>query len=215
MLNDLIRKVLWDLALKRTLNKNDLEILGITDESNPALIVSTALRNGFQLNEILEILTWQNFELIVAGVYELNNFFTIRNLHFTLQNKRNEIDIIAIRDKYVHVIECKHWIKTRISGNISRIVNNHLSKMLLFKNIAGKILAPLISNKSIIILIPVIVIPPKSVPEYVAGIPIVTLYQLQDFIDKFEDYMDEIEHIPIKLPKTLQKAHDFNHGMNA
>ncbi|MGB9728393.1 MAG: NERD domain-containing protein [Thermoprotei archaeon] len=201
MLNDLIRKILWDLALKRTLNKNDLETLGITDENNPALIISTALRNGFQLNEILEILTWQNFELIVAGVYELNNFTTIRNFHFMSQNKRNEIDIIAIRDKYVHVIECKHWIRTRISSNISRIVNNHLSKTLLFKNIAEKILAPLTINKSMMILIPVIVIPPKSVPENVSGIPIVTLYQLQDFINKFEDYIDEIEHIPIKITK--------------
>lgn len=201
MLNDLIRKILWDLALKRPLNQNDLEVLGLTHEDNPALIVSTALRNGFQLNEILEILTWQNFELIVAGIYELNNFSTIRNLHFTSENKRNEIDVIAIRDKYAHIIECKHWIKSRISSNISRIANNHLSKTLLFKNVAQKILAPLILNKPVIILIPVIVIPPKSVPEYISGIPIVTLYQLQDFINKFEDHIDEMEHIPIKITK--------------
>ncbi len=197
MHRDLIHKILWDLALKKPLNKHDLEILGIAQD-NPALIISVALQNGLQLNEILEILTWRNFELIIAGIYELNNFHTIRNFHFATKTTKNEIDIIAVKDQWAHIIECKHWLKTRISSNITHIVEHHISRIMLFKDIAQKALLPLISNKQEIILIPVIIIPPKDVPELISGVPIVTLYKLQDFINRFEDYIDEIRHIKIK-----------------
>jgi Holliday junction resolvase-like predicted endonuclease len=200
MLNELARKVLWDLALKRPLNKNELETLGVMDD-NPALIVSAALQNGLQLDEILKILTWHNFELIVAGIYELNNFYTIRNFHFTTKNGKNEIDVIAIKDQYAHIIECKHWLRTRISSNITHIVEHHLARMISFKDIAQKVFTQLTPNKSEIILIPVIIVPPKNIPEIVSGIPVVTLYKLQDFINRFEDYIDEIKHVRIMLSR--------------
>ena len=200
MLNELARKVLWDLALKRPLNKNELETLGVMDD-NPALIVSAALQNGLQLDEILKILTWHNFELIVAGIYELNNFYTIRNFHFITKNGKNEIDVIAIKDQYAHIIECKHWLRTRISSNITHIVEHHLARMISFKDIAQKVFTQLTPNKSEIILIPVIIVPPKNIPEIVSGIPIVTLYKLQDFINRFEDYIDEIKHVRIMLSR--------------
>lgn len=200
MLNELARKVLWDLALKRPLNKNELETLGIT-EDNPALIVSAALQNGLQLNEILEILTWRNFELIVAGIYELNSFHTIRNFHFTTRNGKNEIDIIAVKNQYAHIVECKYWLRTRIISNITHIVEHHLTRTIYFKDIAQKAFAQLTLNKPEIILIPVIIIPSKNVPEIISGVPIVTLYKLQDFINRFEEYLDEIKHIRITFPK--------------
>jgi len=200
MLNELARKVLWDLALKRPLIRNELEALGIT-EDNPALIVSAALQNGLQLDEILRILTWRNFELIVAGIYELNGFHTIRNFHFTTRNGKNEIDIIAIKNQYAHIVECKHWLKTRVTSNITRIVEHHLTRTTHFKDIAQRVFTRLVLNKPEIILIPVIIVPPKNIPEIVSGVPIVTLYKLQDFINRFEEYIDEIKHIKVTFSK--------------
>jgi len=115
---------------------------------------------------------------------------------------RNEIlahaILIAIEEG---VIECKHWLRTRISSNITHIVEHHLARMISFKDIAQKVFTQLTPNKSEIILIPVIIVPPKNIPEIVSGIPVVTLYKLQDFINRFEDYIDEIKHVRIMLSR--------------
>lgn len=78
--------------------------------------------SGKPIEEIIEKFDWQEFENLVAKIYENNSFQVKQNFRFKTK-RRYEIDIVAIKNKIILCVDCKEWGKGRYkkSGLISAV----------------------------------------------------------------------------------------------
>ncbi len=74
--------------------------------------IESQLREGGNIEDILDKQDWKSFEKVVSGVFEINGFSTRQNFRFK-NKRRHEIDIIAIRTNRILCIDCKWWGRGR------------------------------------------------------------------------------------------------------
>jgi hypothetical protein len=71
--------------------------------------LSSMLHKGVPLEEATKDLEWKDFEGVVSDAFEANGFRTIRNLRFSHEKKRYEVDVVALERPRLVAVDCKHW----------------------------------------------------------------------------------------------------------
>jgi len=67
------------------------------------------LQRGVPLEEATKNLGWKDFEGVVSDAFEASGFRTLRNLRFSHNKKRYEIDVVAMERPRLVAVDCKHW----------------------------------------------------------------------------------------------------------
>jgi hypothetical protein len=67
------------------------------------------LRRGTPLEEAMKDLEWKDFEGVVSDAFEANGFRTKRNLRFSHEKRRYEVDVVALERPRLVAVDCKHW----------------------------------------------------------------------------------------------------------
>lgn len=70
--------------------------------------IRKCILSGKPIEEIIESFDWQEFEQLVAEIFENNNFRVKQNFRFKTK-RRYEIDILAVGNKIVLCVDCKEW----------------------------------------------------------------------------------------------------------
>ena len=83
------------------------------------------IKIGGPLDEISIMLSWKDFEGLVAEILYSKNFAIIKNLILT--KPRMEIDVIGIRLGIAMLIDCKHW-KRYSSSTLSSAVKKQIAR---------------------------------------------------------------------------------------
>jgi hypothetical protein len=71
--------------------------------------LSSMLRKGVSLEEATKSLEWKDFEGVVSDAFEANGFRTMRNLRFSHEKRRYEVDVVALERPRLVAVDCKHW----------------------------------------------------------------------------------------------------------
>jgi len=71
--------------------------------------LSSMLRKGVSLEEATKDLEWKDFEGVVSDAFEANGFRTMRNLRFSHEKRRYEVDVVALERPRLVAVDCKHW----------------------------------------------------------------------------------------------------------
>jgi len=98
-------------------NLKALEERGVLTVINDNLVIihdriSLALhgiRHGLDIEKVARYLDWRDFEQFSALCFEANEYDVLRNVVFTYNNRRYEIDIVAFKKPRIVCIDCKHW----------------------------------------------------------------------------------------------------------
>jgi len=152
-----------------------------------------ALDNKKTIEEIIEKfqLNWQDFEKLVAEIFFDNNFRIKQNFRFKTKN-RYEVDILAIRNRYVFCIDCKEWGKGRNkkSGLLTAIDKqekrlDELKKFLKSNPIAKNMLDVNMKKQK---LIPLIVTWMQEDIIRESDTLVVPIWKLNDFLLELENY---------------------------
>ena len=104
---------------------------------------------GEELEDILSEYEWKDFEHLVAYILERHEFQTFTNYRFKTDRKF-EIDVIAVKENIVLVIECKMWSRGRYKlSALKQVAKVHLEKLNELKKfnpffIQGKKVIPLV-----------------------------------------------------------------------
>ena len=67
-----------------------------------------ALLEGGDMEELLDGISWKEFEGFCAGVFERHGWEAKRNLRFR-SGRMYEIDVLAVRGGSAFAVDCKHW----------------------------------------------------------------------------------------------------------
>ncbi|MFX1398677.1 MAG: NERD domain-containing protein [Promethearchaeota archaeon] len=174
----------------------------------------------FDLKDLSELLDFRGFESLIQEILSRYGYHTTKNFRFSdkssLKTKRYEIDIIAIKQRQVLVIDAKQWTKKDSYGAMNEAANLQYKRAEALKNnyvIFSDLLQdltgyhPKIKNTSPYILIPLMVtLEENYIQLNEHKIPLVSIYRLNSFLEGLYlnlDYYKQVHINRISVQKRL------------
>lgn len=157
-------------------------------------LAMVAVTNGAGFATIVELLTWKDFEGLVAGILSENSFRCVESFRRRGNSEMHgmEIDVVGVREKTIIAVDAKMWsvrsgkasaLKTAAEKQKTRTLElslelDRLSKKL--ENVA----------KGSYTIFPVIVTWLVEEVELHEGVPVVPVFKLNSFIHELDYYED-------------------------
>lgn len=168
----------------------------IIDRTHRIDLAKVAIQNGASIAEIVELLTWKDFEGFVASILAANSFYCVESFRRKGNSKMHgmEIDVIGARGGTVIAIDAKMWgIRSGKASALKRaaekqkVRTRELSKELDRLSKKMNRLSP-----REYLLHPVLVTWLVEEVELHEGVPVVPVFKLNSFILDFDNYEDLI-----------------------
>ncbi|ADN51578.1 hypothetical protein [Vulcanisaeta distributa] len=142
------------------------------------------------LESISRYLPWDEFEALIRLVFEEWGFKVVSRLRVPVAGSRVEFDVIAHRRPWVFLIEAKRW--RRVSSSIRQIVSRHLEKVELVAKEPEVLMSRIGVSWGEAVLIPVVITWHRASTELIDGVPVVSIYQVNSFINEFDSLIDNV-----------------------
>jgi len=166
----------------------------IIDRIQRIYLAETAVKQGASIGEIVEFLTWKDFEGFVASILTTHNYRCVESFrrrgNSTIRGM--EIDVIGVRGATIIAIDAKMWgirsgkaAALRTAAEKQKIRTQELSDELdrLSKKISNL-------HAREYQLFPVLVTWLVEEVELHGGVPVVPIFKLNSFILDFDQYED-------------------------
>ncbi|ADY00815.1 hypothetical protein VMUT_0604 [Vulcanisaeta moutnovskia 768-28] len=147
------------------------------------------------LESISRYLPWDEFEALIRLLFEEWGFRVVSRLRVPVAGSRVEFDVIAYRRPWVLLIEAKHW--RRVSSSIRQIVGRHLEKVGSVAREPEVLMSRIGVNWGEALLIPVVITWHRASTELIEGVPVVSIYQVNSFINEFDGIIDGIRSFSV------------------
>ncbi|MFX1256803.1 MAG: NERD domain-containing protein [Promethearchaeota archaeon] len=162
------------------------------------------------------VLDYQSFETLVQEILLKNNYRTVKNFRFIdksnfkskTSQRRYEIDVIGIYQKYILIIDAKRWKRKDSFNSINKAANLQYQRVValkknpeIFSNLIHKLLGSNLNIKKRFPfkLIPIIVtLEDNFIKLNNNQIPIVSINIFNDFLQEYQIYSSYYNTIEIK-----------------
>lgn len=152
--------------------------------------------NGVEIAEVVKLMTWKDFEGLIASILSENNFACTESFRRrgTSDIKGMEIDVIGIRGRMALSVDAKMWsvrggkasaLRTAAEKQKERTFRLTSQLAQLSKKIPSMM-------KGLYTIIPVMVTWLVEEVELHEGVPVVPVFNLNSFIQDFEMYEDRV-----------------------
>ncbi len=159
-------------------------------------IALLAISKGFEIEEIVQHLTWKDFEGFVARVLQENDYLCTESFRRrgNQHTQGMEIDVIGVKGRTILAIDAKMW---GVRSGKSSALRDAVSKQAIRTNRLGSELdrlrekIPSMSPGSYT-LIPIMVTWLVEEVEIHEGVPVVPIFKLNGFLlelARFEDFV--------------------------
>jgi Holliday junction resolvase-like predicted endonuclease len=163
-----------------------------------------AINNGTDVERVCKVLEWKEFENFTAKAFEENNFAVKRNFRFKGAQRRWEIDVVAYNDPIIVCVDCKRWRRGWGNSAITKIATAQARRtQVLAKNLQNFQHNIGLSNWKRATLFPVILSLFPGCLKFYNNVPVVPILQLQNFVDEFQGYQDELLHYEANMGTKL------------
>ncbi len=167
--------------------------------------IEERLRSGAKLEEVIEELSWKDFEEICAEILEVHGYCPVlRGFRFKHSGRRFEIDVVAVREWLIVCVDCKHWgIRPGRTSALKRAAEKHYERVKAFAScLSSSPPAGLKIASEEAILVPVVVtlfdVPVTLSPR---GVAIVPVFKFNSFAEELIGFYDQIAHITAAIMK--------------
>jgi hypothetical protein len=186
------------------LKSNNIEV----DSDSRLKIAVKAASLGADIEQISDLLCWQEFEEIAALALKNNGYVVKNNVRFKHEGKRWEIDVVGCKKPLVICIDCKHWQRSISPAALHKIVDLQTQRTLALAdslpNISLKIECTKWEKGK---FIPAVLSLVPSAFKFCQKVPVVPVLQLQDFICQLPAYTDSLKF----FSKSIRNlSHDLN-----
>ena len=186
-----------------TLNEKILGQLGyptsvpfIVDRNQRIDLAMTAITQGAKVSEIVELLTWKDFEGFVAGILSENSYTCVESFRRRGNSEMHgmEIDVVGVRGKTIIAVDAKLW---GVRGGKASALKTAAEKQKIRTEELSSELDRL--NKKLNSLqngtysmFPVIVTWLVEDIEFHEGVPVVPVFKLNNFIHELDFFEDMV-----------------------
>lgn len=154
-----------------------------------------ALSLGSDVEALSGLLEWNEFESLSASAFRANGFKTLRGMRFSWDNRRWEIDVIGYSKPLMVCIDCKHWRRALNRSAINKIVELHVKRVEALSEALPSIHSKMrIEDWKEYVMTPIIVSLHTTPLKFCQEVPVVPIFQLQNFITELPSYLLDIKH---------------------
>lgn len=156
-------------------------------------IAVKAIKSGADLERVSDLLQWKEFEAMAAVAYENNGYAVQRNVRFKQGGRRWEIDVVGYRKPLVACIDCKHWHHRLCSSTIDRIVNDQVARVrALIRSLPDPKIKIPTESLNTLEFVPIVLSLIADEPKFHERVPIVSILQLQDFLNHLPTHINSL-----------------------
>lgn len=160
---------------------------------------------GADIERVSNLLCWQEFELIAATALRGNGHIVSSNFRFKGAARRWEIDVVGCKKPLVICIDCKHWQHAIAPSALQRIVGAQLERTKALSDSLPSISSKLSCTKwNEAKFVPVILSLFPSSFKFYDKVPIVPVFQLQDFINQLPIFINSVSFFHKKFSSLSQ-----------
>jgi hypothetical protein len=165
-----------------------------------------AVSLGADIQQVSDLLCWQEFEEITAMALRNNGFTVYKNVRFKTTNRKWEIDIIGCKRPLVICIDCKHWGHAISPSTLRKIAEAQSDRTKALTEILPHPKLQLECTKwQNAHFTPTILSLIQNSFKFCNNIPIVPILQLQDFLNQLPAYMYQLKAYPKTFEHINQK----------
>jgi nuclease-like protein len=166
-----------------------------------------ALTLGADVEDVSNLLCWQEFEEIAGFALKNNGYTVSNNVRFKRSGRRWEMDVVGCKKPLVICIDCKHWQHAITTSALKRIVDLQVERTRALTNSLPN---PLLKLECALWeeakFMPAVLSLVPSAFKFYCEVPIVPILQLQDFLNQLSIYTVEVKF----FHKTFTKLdHDL------
>ena len=164
-----------------------------------------ALSLGADVEDVSNMLCWQEFEEIAGYALKTNGYTVSNNVHFKGSGRRWEMDVIGCKKPLVVCIDCKHWQHAIATSALKRIVDLQIDRTRALAdslpNPASNLECARWSEAK---FMPAVLSLIPSAFKFYYEVPIIPILQLQNFLNQLSAYTENIKF----FHRTFQKLGD-------
>jgi Holliday junction resolvase-like predicted endonuclease len=174
-------------------------------------IALQALRIGADFQRVCAQLEWKEFESIATTAFQGYHYRVIKNSRFkALDGKRWEIDILACRQPIIASVDCKHWKRNWTRSSIIRVAEQHFDRSRAFANSLSRFQTKIqLDNWTQATVVPIILSLLPSPFKFHRHMPIVSVLQLQNFLNELPLQLHSLTYFTKKLKTTSRKITEY------
>jgi Holliday junction resolvase-like predicted endonuclease len=170
------------------------------DTENRLKIAVKAASLGADIQNISDMLKWQEFEEIAAIALKTNGYIVKKNVRFKHGDRRYEIDVVGCRKPLVVCIDCKRWQHAIAASALRKIVEEQIQRTEALADTLPNLTLDLECTKwektkflpAVLSLVP-------GAYKFYYEVPVVPVLSLQDFIGQLPLYLDTMKCFPKKF----------------
>ncbi|NHJ48010.1 MAG: hypothetical protein FK733_09500 [Asgard group archaeon] len=173
----------------------------ITREQRSQIAIMGAVE-GVDFEQIINELSWQEFEILTTIVGDESGYEAKTGLNFSTAERKYQIDVILKNSPYVLLIDCKHYggfgkqsvLRTAVIDQIDRVKAVADS----FEELKKKLN---VSSWKKVILMPMVITWLDDELFFHENVPVVPFPKLRSFLQNFYLYFEDIYQIPLNKTK--------------
>jgi Holliday junction resolvase-like predicted endonuclease len=201
-------------ALARLADTNLVTLTGPTlkaSASQRLRIAFRALERGADLQRVCSQLEWKEFESIATAAFKSHRYRVIKNCRFKgIEGKRWEIDVLACKQPLIASVDCKRWRRNWTRAAIIRVVEQHLERSRAFADSLSHFQARIeLDHWKHATVIPIILSLLPSRFKFHRHTPIVSVLQLQNFLNELPAQIDSLTHFDKKLDTISKEITEY------
>ncbi len=166
----------------------------IIDRNQRIDFAMTAATQGARITEIVNLLTWKDFEGFVAGILSENNYRYVESFRRRGNSLIHgmEIDVVGVRGKTIIAIDAKMWgIRSGKTSALKVAAEKQKKRTTELTSELDRLSKKLTTlTEGLYTIFPVIVTWLVEDVELHEGVPVVPVFKLNSFILDFDQYED-------------------------
>ena len=186
-----------------TLNEKILDQLGyptsvpfIVDRNQRIDLAMTAIDRGAKVSEIVELLTWKDFEGFVAGILSENSYTCVESFRRRGNSEMHgmEIDVVGVRGKTIIAVDAKLWgVRGGKASALKTAAEKQKTRTEELSSELDRLNKKLNSlQNGTYSMFPVIVTWLVEDIEFHEGVPVVPVFKLNNFIHELDFFEDMV-----------------------
>lgn len=165
------------------------------------MAVLRALELGVEPEKVARHLNWKEFEELAAEAFGRAGYEVARNVRFTAEGRRHQVDLMARRDGTILVIDCKHWAKPPTPSEEEAIAGAQERRLRGLKSLLSKL--SIETERAEALLIPLVLTLYQPSKMEFRGHLFVPVSRLRGLLEYLESAYFTLRHEKALIPRGM------------
>lgn len=153
-----------------------------------------AVQLGADLEYVCSFLGWREFERVAVMAFERNSYEVVENVRFKHVGRRWEIDVVGFKKPLVVCVDCKRWRRGMYPSTLKKIVEKQVERTFAFAESLNAFERFSCAAWGKVKVVPAVlsIVPGRF--KFYGGVPVVPIFQLQDFLNQLPVHVDKLKY---------------------